>query len=176
MASKLLAAALVLGAARPANFWVDVPFVPQPREGCGAASIAMVMQYWIAHGSRLDPRRAEVGSIQRLLFSRSAHGITTGSMKRYFEESGFRTFAFNGRWGDLYEQLTRGRPLIVCLRESRAALLHYVVVDGLDEQNGFVLVNDPAQRKLLKLRQADFEKDWRASGFWTLLAVPRSAP
>ena len=28
--------------------WLDVPFVAQPREGCGAASIAMVMQYWAA--------------------------------------------------------------------------------------------------------------------------------
>ncbi len=28
--------------------WLDVPFVKQEKDGCGAASIAMVMQYWQA--------------------------------------------------------------------------------------------------------------------------------
>ena len=26
--------------------WLDVPFVKQEKNGCGAASIAMVMQFW----------------------------------------------------------------------------------------------------------------------------------
>ena len=36
-------------AAGIANLWLDVPFVPQQKDGCGAASIAMVMQYWEQH-------------------------------------------------------------------------------------------------------------------------------
>ena len=175
LASKLLAIALLLGGgATPTSIWVDVPFVRQPREGCGAASIAMVMQYWMAHGSPVDPERAEVSAIQRFLFSPAAHGITARHMERYFQESGFRTFAFEGQWSDFHEQLARGRPLIVCLRESRPGPLHYVVVAGIDEQDDLALINDPAQRKLLKLRRAVFEKDWMASGFWTLLAVPQT--
>jgi len=35
----------VLSADRP-SIWLDVPFVKQEKDGCGAASIAMVMQYW----------------------------------------------------------------------------------------------------------------------------------
>ena len=31
-----------------AGVWLDVPFVKQEKDGCGAASIAMVMQYWQA--------------------------------------------------------------------------------------------------------------------------------
>ena len=28
------------------GIWLDVPFVPQEKNGCGAAVIAMVMDYW----------------------------------------------------------------------------------------------------------------------------------
>jgi hypothetical protein len=35
------------------------------------------------------------------------------------------------------------------------------------------MVNDPAQRKLLKQERSKFEKQWSAAGKWTLLAVPR---
>ena len=177
---RRLAIAIIVSAsstiATPTGMWVDVPFVRQPHEGCGAASVAMVMQYWVAHGSRLDPERADVSVIQRLLYSPKDHGITTSAIERYFQESGFRTFVFEGQWSDLHEQLARGRPLIVCLRESRRGPLHYVVVDGLDERESLTLMNDPAQRKLLKVRRADFEKGWRASGFWTLLAIPQTVP
>src|SRR5437773_1517581 len=50
---------------------------------------------------------------------------------------------------------------------------HYVVVRGLDWQQDVVLKNDPAERKLLKQGRTDFEKEWKAAGYWTLLAVPR---
>src|SRR6266705_2885113 len=58
--------------------WIDVPFVQQDKNGCGSASIWMVMAYW----------------------------------------------------------------------------------------------NDPAQRKLLSVSREDFERDWKATENWTLLAVP----
>ena len=37
-----------LPAADLPGVWLDVPFVKQEKDGCGAASIAMVMQYWQA--------------------------------------------------------------------------------------------------------------------------------
>ena len=76
-------------------------------------------------------------------------------------------------WGDLKEHLEKGRPLIVALKPQRGAPLHYAVVAGLDEQQGIVLKNDPAERKLLKQDRANFEKEWRAAGNWTLLAIPQ---
>ena len=36
---------MILAAQQP-GVWLDVPFVRQEKNGCGAASIAMVMQYW----------------------------------------------------------------------------------------------------------------------------------
>ena len=70
-------------------------------------------------------------------------------MERYFQQHGFRTFAFAGEWKDLKEHLEKGRPLIVALKPGGSDL-HYVVVAGLDWQQGVVLKNDPAERKLLK--------------------------
>jgi ABC-type bacteriocin/lantibiotic exporter with double-glycine peptidase domain len=93
-------------------------------------------------------------------------------MERYFEQHGFRTFGFRGEWKDLREQLEKGRPLIVALNTGHGNL-HYVVVAGLDWQEGVVLTNDPAERKLLKQERSNFEKEWKAAGNWTLLAVPQ---
>ncbi len=41
-----LAVCGMLLAAEPPGVWLDVPFVKQEKDGCGAASIAMVIQYW----------------------------------------------------------------------------------------------------------------------------------
>jgi hypothetical protein len=47
------------------------------------------------------------------------------------------------------------------------------VVAGLDWTSNLLLVNDPAQKKLLKVERHSFEKEWSAVGRWTLLAVPK---
>ena len=93
-------------------------------------------------------------------------------MERYLRQQGFQTFAFAGEWKDLKEHLDKGRPLIVALK-SGGSSLHYVVVAGLNWQQDVVLKNDPAERKLLKQGRSEFEKEWKAAGNWTLLAVPQ---
>jgi hypothetical protein len=45
---------------------------------------------------------------------------------------------------------------------------------GLDPAQNLIVVNDPADRKLLKLEAAAFEKEWKGTGHWMLLAVPQS--
>ena len=157
-----IALAAVMAAA-PQGRWLDVPYVRQPREGCGAASIAMVMRYW--------GRPAEAGPIFRELYSHRLHGIAAADMQPYFERHGFRAFAFEGDWNALSAHIDKGRPLIVALDEGSRAL-HYVVVAGLD--GAYALVNDPARRKLLRVPRGDFEKRWHKR--WTLLAVPAASP
>ena len=125
------------------------------------------MKYW-------EPDAAlDVDEIQRDLFSKEAGGIYAKDMARYFESHGYRSFAFRGEWSDLEDHVSKGRPLIVCLELNRRGVpLHYVVVAGVDSAQNLVLVNDPAQRKLLSMSRSDFEQGWRATGNWTLLAVP----
>jgi ABC-type bacteriocin/lantibiotic exporter with double-glycine peptidase domain len=160
--------------AEPTAIWLDVPLVKQTRDGCGAASIAMVMQYWSSHGARISATAAEPDAILRKLYSPEAHGIYASKLEGYLRQNGFRTYAIRGRWEDLEQHLQKGRPLIVALKPG-ASSQHYVVVAGVDEQQSLVMLNDPAQRKLLKTDRADFEKEWSGTHEWMLLAVPSAS-
>lgn len=162
-------------AASQTGVWLDVPFVKQEKNGCGAASIAMVMQYWEKQQQR--PADADSAEIQRVLYSRQGHGIYASDLEEYFRGHGYQTFAFAGRWSDLQQHLEKGRPLIVALKPSRLeSSLHFVVVTGLETGPDLVLINDPAQRKLLRQAKTEFEKEWRGAANWTLLALPQSSP
>ena len=149
------------------GIWLDVPFFPQQKNGCGASSLAMIIQYWKAVPA-VDPE-----SIFKTLYSDRLKGILASRMKSYLEENGFQAFMFSGTLPDLKGHLVKGRPLIVSLGESS---LHYVVVVGLDEPNKLVLLNDPAVKKLSKMDRQAFVAAWKSTNNWTLLAVPNARP
>ncbi|HWP41767.1 MAG TPA: C39 family peptidase [Blastocatellia bacterium] len=162
-----------LSAASTDGVWLDVPFIKQEKNGCGAAAVAMVMQYWLKQQGQAPSGSADAIEIQRALYSPDAGGIYASAMERYFREHGFGTFSFRGEWNDLRQHLQKGRPLIVALKPQRGdGSLHYVVVVGLDWERGLLFLNDPARRKLLKQDRPGFEKQWSATGYWTLLALP----
>jgi ABC-type bacteriocin/lantibiotic exporter with double-glycine peptidase domain len=163
----------VLWASTASNVWLDVPFVKQEKNGCGAASIAMIMRYWQRQQGNASSDGSDAGRIQRELYSKEARGIYASDLEQYLAQHGFRTFAFRGAWSDLELNLGKGRPLLVALQPGHHDPLHFVVIAGVDPEAALVLMNDPAQRKLLKQDRADFEKQWKAAGNWTLLAVPR---
>jgi ABC-type bacteriocin/lantibiotic exporter with double-glycine peptidase domain len=171
------AQALPTSAQAPRGVWLDVPFVHQPREGCGAAALAMVIKYWAAHqGGPASPAdAADVDRIQHQLYVPRQHGIPASAMQSYLQQHGFRVFALSGRWSDLEEQLGKGRPLIAAIRPQGQKQFHYVVIDGVDPARGMVMMNDPAERKLLSEERAAFEKDWGATHNWMMLAVPAAA-
>jgi ABC-type bacteriocin/lantibiotic exporter with double-glycine peptidase domain len=154
------------------SLWLDVPFVAQQKEGCGDAAVAMVMQYWQQKIHR--PRQAAVDTgavLQELPPGR--RGVSAKAMLRYFEQHNYRAFAYAGDWGEIEQEIAKGRPLIAALKPEGGEALHYVVVAGVDDADEVVLLNDPAQRKLLKEARAEFEHEWKATGNWTLLAVPK---
>jgi ABC-type bacteriocin/lantibiotic exporter with double-glycine peptidase domain len=94
-------------------------------------------------------------------------------MQRYLRESGFRVFAVRGKWAELREHLTQGRPIIVTMQPgAEKSPFHYVVVTGMDWQRDAVFVHDPARGKLLRIERQEFEKEWLAARNWMLLAVP----
>jgi predicted double-glycine peptidase len=170
-------AALAIPAAPPetAGVWLDVPFIKQTEDGCGSAAIAMLLQYWGAHGMAIAAGRTDAAAIQKELYSRKAHGIFASDMERYLKESGFRAFALRGEWSDLREHLAQGRPLIISVQPGANAALHYVVVTGMDWQREAVFIHDPARGKLLRIARQEFEKEWSAARNWMLLAVPTPA-
>jgi hypothetical protein len=146
--------------------WIDVPFTVQEKNGCGAASVWMVLEYWDR-----SPQSPE--QIHSILFSKEAGGVFAADMEQFFTQHGFRTLSFKGEWNDLIENVAKGRPLVVSIESNaRGTPLHYVLVTGVDEVQQIVLVNDPARRKLFPITRSDFEKSWDATNRWTLLAVP----
>jgi ABC-type bacteriocin/lantibiotic exporter with double-glycine peptidase domain len=152
-----------------------MPFVAQPEEGCGAAVISMTLQYWKAHGADVASQVHDVDAIQKELYSQADHGIRASALTKYFSDHNFRTFAFRGELKDLHEHVAKGRPLIIALRPSSGSrTLHYVVVAGTDPGSKVILLNDPAQRSLLKVRAADLQKQWAATDYWTLLVLPKT--
>jgi len=154
-----------------AGVWLDVPFVQQSEDGCGSAAISMILQYWNAHGARIDARRADARAIQKQLYSPKARGIFASDMQNYLKGSGFQVFVLAGSWMDLEENLRQGRPLVVSIQPGGRSG-HFVVVTGIDWQRDAVFIHDPARGKLLRVERADFEKQWRSNRNWMLLAVP----
>ena len=175
IAVLLLWLSTVLSAAEPSGVWLDVPFVKQEKNGCGAASIAMVMQYWREQQGGPADANVAAEQIQRALYSNAAHGIYASSMEGYFRRNGYRVFVFHGEWQDLEQHLKKGRPLITALKPGSTLPLHYVVVAGLDQERQLVLLNDPAERKLVKEERQRFEREWEAADGWALLAVPEAS-
>ncbi|HET7105950.1 MAG TPA: C39 family peptidase [Candidatus Acidoferrum sp.] len=172
--SSVAGVSLALAAETP-GLWIDVPFVTQVKNGCGSAAIAMVMEYWDKKAGRGPAAASNAEKIQVALYSPAKEGIPASAMKKYFEDAGYRTFAFLGDWDELARHLERGRPLIVSLKASGPhGPLHYVVVVGIDTARGTIYMNDPAQRKMLRLSREGFESEWKPTEHWTLLAVPRS--
>jgi ABC-type bacteriocin/lantibiotic exporter with double-glycine peptidase domain len=155
--------------AAQSKVWLDVPFVKQQKNGCGAASIAMVMLYW-KQQLPSQPPPPGMEEIQRALYSPWARGIYTSDAEWYLQQHGFRTFALRGEWTDLEQHLEKGRPLIVALGSGRN--LHFVVVTGLDTEQNMILKHDPTARGWLRQRRSEFEKEWMVARNWTLLAVP----
>ena len=158
-------------AAGDSGLWLDVPYVHQEKDGCGSASLAMVLRYWQAKDFSVAPERADPTYIQRDLYAAKPHGIYASDMERYLRDTGMDVFAFRGEWSDLRAQLAKGRPLIAGLK-PKGLPAHYVVVVGLDPADAAVLLNDPERGKLVRIERQEFERAWQGTRDWTLLAVP----
>lgn len=148
-----------------------MPYVPQVKAGCGAAAVAMVVQYWARHDARLKDAANETDRINELLPA-SRRGIRGSLLKDYFAKRGFSVYLFDGEMRDLRQHFLKGRPVIVCLGLRGAqGPHHYAVVVGTDDDS--VWLHDSARGKLVKESAARFESAWGVTGHWALLAVPR---
>ena len=158
--------------------WLDVPFVKQQENLCGAACVSMVLLYWekASNDSSIPsspqvPKSPNISEIIAALRSSESKGIYGSQMNDYLTSQGYQSFVFKGAWKDIENHLSKGRPLIVALG-NKEKLDHFAVVTGQNPLEETVLLNDPARKKLFKMARSDFEKNWKKTGFWTLLALP----
>ncbi len=159
-----LALALVAQLATPAAATsLDVPFVAQARDTCGAAALTMVLRYW--------GHEADHDAIAGALLQKELHGIQGSRLAGFARERGFTALAYAGDAEHLRAYLGKGRPLIVALSAGRGRF-HNVVVVGFDDAREAWLVNDPAVGQARPMGRAEFEKRWAATQHWTLLVLP----
>ncbi|MGH9673138.1 MAG: cysteine peptidase family C39 domain-containing protein [Bryobacteraceae bacterium] len=142
---------------------LDVPFFVQEKNGCGAASVAMVMHYWRV------PQPPSL--VYQQLYNTDIGGIPLEAMREFLEKAGLQAFTLRGERADLERHLALGRPVIVGLRSKPRAPLHFVVVAGFENEH--VHVNDPTRKKAQRVRAARFEKQWASADRWMLLAARR---
>lgn len=140
-----------------------VPFVPQEKDTCAAAALAMVLRYWE------QPIRHE--DIAAALLEPELRGIPGSRLTEFARQHGFTAIAYEGDLTQLRDYVAKGRPLIVAWKLGRDRY-HDVVVVGFDDEGGAVLVNDPAEGAERSVPLRTFEKRWAAAGHWTLLVLP----
>jgi predicted double-glycine peptidase len=139
---------------------LSVPFVPQEKDTCGAAALAMVLAYWgqpVPHDE-----------IAATLLDKELRGIPGSELERFARERGLRATAYKGDLGHLREFVAKGRPLIVAWDMGRGRF-HDVVVVGVEDEH--VIVNDPARGAFRREARDRFERRWEGAGHWTLLVT-----
>ena len=142
---------------------LTVPFVPQEKDTCAAASLAMVLRYWDAPVAQDE--------IAAALLEPAIHGILGSRLAAFARARGLTAIAYEGDAEQLRDFVAKGRPLIVAWKVTRDRY-HNVVVVGFDDERGDVLVNDPALGASRRVPARDFEKRWADAGHWTLLVLP----
>lgn len=129
------------------------------------------MQYWASQTPGLDASAADFQTIYKTL-PHSKNGISGAVLARYLEKHGFSSFVFSGDLDNLHHHLEKGRPLVVAIAPHGSHRpFHYVVVVGLADEA--VLFHDPVRGKLIHQSSAEFQREWKETGNWSLLAIPR---
>jgi hypothetical protein len=142
---------------------IDVPYLPQTDALCGGAAAAMVFRFW-------GDAHADAQSFAPLV-DRDAGGIANGVLTRAIEGRGWRTASAGGSLDALRASLREHRPVIVLLPD-RGDRYHYVVVIGATSDA--IVVHDPSWGPSRSIRAPDFEREWKAAGFWSLVVSPPS--
>jgi ABC-type bacteriocin/lantibiotic exporter with double-glycine peptidase domain len=126
----------------------DVPFVAQQSDNdCGSAALTMALAHY-----QLPPARLPL----------DAQGVRAGDLRDAARARGLQAFVVSGTFGDLLDQVGRGRPVVVGLAKplsSGRALAHYEVVVGLNRDRRLIRSLDPARG----LRENSFEgfaREW----------------
>jgi ABC-type bacteriocin/lantibiotic exporter with double-glycine peptidase domain len=135
-----------------------VPFHEQRAENdCGAAALAMVLQYWGLPVTPIQITAAHAPVPQ-------GHGLRAGELRDFSRSRGLQAFLVHGQLDDLTSELARNRPVIVGLGKphGRAVYAHYEVVVGLHAARQRVLTLDPA-RGWRENSWTAFQAEWAAA-------------
>jgi ABC-type bacteriocin/lantibiotic exporter with double-glycine peptidase domain len=140
---------------------LEVPFVPQDKDTCGPAALAMVLRFWGREASR-DELAGE-------LSARELRGVAGSRLAGAAQARGLTAVPYKGDDAQLRDFVGKGRPLIVAWAMG-GGRFHNVVVVGFDGDD--VIVHDPARGPSQRVKRGTFESRWAGAGHWTLLVMP----
>jgi predicted double-glycine peptidase len=143
---------------------LDVPYLPQTEAMCGGAAVAMLFRYW-------GDAHADIQQFASLA-DKNAGGIAEQALVDAVARRGWQTLRFVGSIDRLREQLHRGRPVVILIQD-RPGRYHFVVVTGVTDKG--VIVHDPAWGPSRHVAATRFLRDWKPTGFWSLLILPGNA-
>ena len=143
---------------------LPVPFVPQEKDGCGAAALVMVLGYWEVP--------ADHRAIQKELREPELRGIRGSRLAAFAATLGLVAIPYAGDLDNLRDYLAKGRPLIVAWNMGRDRF-HNVVVVGFDDAESAIVVHDPARGAERRVPRDTFLKRWAGAGHWTLVVIPK---
>jgi ABC-type bacteriocin/lantibiotic exporter with double-glycine peptidase domain len=176
----LLASGCYLGSARsttPAELvgeggWEVIEAIPDirqiDREDCGAAALAMVLNYWGRPITRDEITLASPPAPDR--------GLRAALLRDIAVRQGLQAFLIQGQPGDLEREIHRRHPVLVGMmkRYFFRNYPHYEVVVGINRQKQRVLTLDPAHG--LRVNGSDaFATEWAKAGRLTLVIFPQIA-
>ena len=142
------------------------PVVRQQQEtDCGLAALAMVAGAW--------GRRWSVDDLSRRL-PPGKRGVKLGDLRDLARTRGFEAYAIRGTSGDLANELSHGRPVVLGLllpydRGHNAS--HYEVAIAMHPGDGSVVTIDPASGQWRQRTRAVLDLEWKSAGFATLVVV-----
>lgn len=144
-----------------ASATLAVPFVPQQKDTCGPAALAMVMAFW--------QRPVEHDALARELDAAELRGVAGSRLAEAARSRGMTAVAYAGDDAQIRAFVGRGRPLVVAWDMGRGRF-HDVVVVGFEGDD--VVVHDPAQGASRRVAGKTFAARWAGAGHWTLLVMP----
>ncbi|HET7201397.1 MAG TPA: PA2778 family cysteine peptidase [Burkholderiales bacterium] len=142
-----------------------VPFYAQEQYQCGPAALAMVLE---AGGLRVDPE-----TLRPEVYLPDRHGSLQIEMLAAARRNGFVAVELNPSLSDLIAEIAAGNPVVVLqnLALDWHPVWHYAVAVGYDLSAQRIVLHSGMERRM-EMPLATFERTWKRSGYWAMLALP----
>jgi ABC-type bacteriocin/lantibiotic exporter with double-glycine peptidase domain len=137
-----------------------VPFIPQKRNWCGPACLAMVARYY-GVGISQEKLAGEI-------YQRRLRGAVNLDLLLAARRLGFQAHASEGDLDKLKALLRKNRPVIALVETIRAGVFHYLLVYGYDDDKEVVIVHS-GRDSAREIGYRDFSFSWEASRNWMLV-------
>lgn len=142
-----------------------VPFHAQTDFQCGPAALAMVLG---AGGKPIEPE-----ALRPQVYLPGRQGSLQVEMLAAARRNGFVALSLKPSLSDLLAEIAAGNPVVVLqnLALDWYPVWHYAVAIGYDLVANSITLRSGSERRN-EMPFGAFERTWRASGYWAMLALP----